>query len=85
MNIFYIACVCQACGGVYSAATRLGYYYTMVLPLLLPLLISKISIIRDRIIVKIVCFICFLIFGLYTLATNSWAMANPYIWFWHSV
>lgn len=86
MNVFFIACVCQAISGVYSSAMRMGYYYMISLPLLLPSVIDDITEFRQRELVRLAVYACFLSFGLYTLsAKGGWALSNPYHFFWESI
>lgn len=96
-NLFYVACICQAYGGVYSTAIRVGYYFMIYLCLLLPEIISqktnesntandlqtKRVASADGFLIYILVFICFAAFGLYSLSKGSWAMTNPYHFFWH--
>ncbi len=44
LNIFYFACVIQAMGGIYSIVVRLGYYFMIALPLLLPRVVKTMRI-----------------------------------------
>lgn len=86
MNLFYLACICQAFSSVYSSAIRMGYYYMFSIPILLPLAIDNIPKYSQRELIRILVYICFLGFGLYTLSLeNSWAMSNPYYFFWQSI
>lgn len=86
LNIFFIACVCQAFSGVYSSAIRMGYYFMITLPLLLPQVINNIDDFRQRQIIRFLVYGCFLSFGLYTLSTKGgWALSNPYHFFWESI
>ncbi len=86
MNIYFIACVCQAFSGVYSSAIRMGYYFMTALPFLLPQAINNIEDFRQRQIFKFLIHGCFLSFGLYTLSSKgSWAMSNPYHFFWQNI
>ena len=85
MNLFYMACIAQCFGGIYDLALRVGYYFMMFLPLLLPQLVSKMDDKSNRTIFFAGILICFGLFGLYSLSTSTWAMANPYHFFWQSV
>ncbi len=84
-NIFFMACVCQAFGGVYSTALRVGYYFMMVLPLLLPKVIAGMSAPQDRKSCTYVVSLAFGAFGLFSIMTSAWAEANPYYWFWEQL
>lgn len=86
MNLFYLACVCQAFSSVYSSAVRMGYYYMISLSVLLPLAIDNIVEYRQRELIRFIVYICFLSFGLYTLSSKTgWAMTNPYHFFWQNI
>lgn len=40
LNLFYLACLCQAFGDLYSIALRVGYYFMITLVVLLPNLLK---------------------------------------------
>lgn len=82
MNIFYVACVCQVFGSISSMVTRAGYYFLLALIILLPSLVEDVKDVQTREVMKTVTIYCFIAFGLFNLYTSSWAMANPYIFFW---
>ncbi len=88
-NLFYIACFTQALGGVNSIVMRVGYYFMIYLVLLLPEIIAdaakseKHEGNNDKIIMYGIIFICFASFGLFSLSRSSWAMTNPYRFFWN--
>ena len=86
MNLFYLACVFQTFSGVYSSAMRMGYYYMISIPILLPMAIDNILEFRQRELVRLLVYVCFLAFGLYTLSSKTgWAMTNPYHFFWQNI
>lgn len=85
MNLFLLACFCQAFGGVYNIAMRVGYYFMTALVLLLPLIIKNMNIKLDKEVFAKIVFICFAVFGLYSIYTSTWAKAYPYIFFWESL
>lgn len=90
-NLFLLACLCQAFGGVYSTAMRVGWYFMPYLALLLPRIIQNTE--RERwncdqkngMIMYLVILACFGAFGLYSLSRGTWAMANPYYFFWQGI
>lgn len=84
-NLFFLACFCQAFGGVNSVALRGGYYFMMPLMLLLPKVAGGMRIEQERKLVKIVILACFVLYGLYAIYSSTWAEANPYHWFWEAV
>lgn len=83
-NLFFIAVVCQAFSGVYNTAIRVGYYFMPYLVFLLPIIIDRIKCknINSGYGIYTIILLCFSSFGLYSLYTTSWAMANPYIFCW---
>lgn len=92
MNLFWLACFCQAFGGVYSTAIRVGYYFMIYLILLLPKTLSSIKNNADDnrktyAVFTMIIFVCFSAFGLYSIYASkaSWAMANPYHFFWQVI
>lgn len=90
-NLFWVACICQAFGGVYSTAIRVGYYYMIFLAILLPKAAARLSFgedyrrpERDALLTGMI-YLCFIAFGLYSLYNGSWAMSNPYHFFWQKI
>ncbi|MBQ7907212.1 MAG: EpsG family protein [Clostridia bacterium] len=90
-NIFWVACICQAFGGVYNTAMRVGYYFMVYAMIAIPEVIDtngyrRISLDdRYKRLIKVVVFIAFVAFALYTFAKGgeeSWYMTNPYSFFW---
>lgn len=86
-NLFWMACICQAFGGVYATAMRVGYYFMVYLALLLPKKLTNIKAgmkQRKNIprMIAVVIFVGFCAFGLYSIYTGSWAMSYPYSFFW---
>lgn len=84
-NLFFLACVCQAFGGVSSVAMRVGYYFMMPLMLLLPKVAGGMRVEQERKLARIVIVACFALYGLYAIYASTWAEANPYHWFWETV
>lgn len=85
LNIFMLACVCQAFGGVYNLALRVGYYFLMALVPLLPNVIAKLRTAQDRVLSTLAITGCFGAFGLYSIATTVWAEAAPYHFFFEQI
>lgn len=89
-NLFWLACICQAFGGVYSTAMRMGYYFMVYLILLLP---KNLSYMKKNLhdsnctylIFSIVIYNAFFAFGLYSLYSTYWSMSYPYHFFWQSI
>lgn len=86
-NLFWLACCCQALGGVYSTAIRVGYYFMVYLILLLPHSLDymkrhlKDADFTHRFFL-IVILLAFTAFGLYSLYTTYWSMSYPYYFCW---
>lgn len=84
LNIFYCSCVIQVFGGLFGLALRVGYYFMIILVLLLPDILSNLSMEnrKYREILYFLFMIFFISFGLYNLYYTSWAQANPYFFYW---
>lgn len=85
LNLFYLACLCQAFGDLYSIALRVGYYFMITLVVLLPNLLKTMPKSKEKLYFNIFVPIAFFSFGLYSIYSSSWSMAYPYHWFWESV
>lgn len=90
INLFYMSCICQAFGGVYSTAIRVGYYFMVYLAIALPNTIydfkqtGRSTGERDFMLCYTLIFIAFLMFGLYSIKNGSWSCTNPYVFFWQT-
>ena len=84
LNLFYVACACQVFGNIYATAMRIGYYFMIILILLLPKIVDEIRDTDTKVIFKTLIIIGFIVFGLYSIYSSgtSWARAYPYNWFW---
>jgi len=82
LNLFLLACLCQAFGNVYQTAMRVGYYFMIALILLLPIVIKDMDEKVDKPVFSIVIIISFVTFGLYCIYNSTWAMAYPYYFYW---
>ncbi len=87
INLCYIACICQTFSGVYNTALRVGYYFMVYMIIAIPNTLEKFRYIKIRYnsyytIIKTLIGAIFVIYGLYVLKEDSWAMTNPYIFFW---
>lgn len=85
LNLFYIACVCQIFGNIFNTALRVGYYFVIVLVLLLPDICESMVLEQNKRIMNYLIPLGFILFGLYNILNNSWAMAYPYYWFWEII
>ncbi len=91
INLFYVACVCQAFSGIYNLAMRVGYYFMIYLIIALPNTVYEFkkqevrTANQEFILSYTVIFAAFLIFGIYSIANGTWAHTNPYHFFWQSV
>ncbi len=92
-NLFWVACACQAFGGIYTIAMRVGYYFMIALPVLLPRVLAyqKKNSESDKekdssyILMYVIIFAAFVIFGLYTLKVGSWSRSFPYYFYWEEI
>lgn len=82
INLFYVACICQAFSGIYSTAMRVGYYFMPYLIIALPNTLSSINLKKENKIHYILLMGVFILYGYYALSVTTWAMTNPYIFFW---
>ena len=87
INIFYLACLCQAFAGIYYTAMRVGYYFMIALAVGLPEVLQDMKSERDddktyKLAYGIVIML-FLIYGLRGLRFSTWAMTYPYKFFWN--
>lgn len=85
LNLFYVACCIQALGGLNSIIIRAGYYYMIVLVILLPNVLESMQSRISRRLIKGLVVVCFAAFGIYSIYTTDWAMAYPYIPFWRNI
>ena len=84
-NLLLVACIIQAMGGVHTSALRVGYYYLLALPLLIPELVNNLHNTQNKImanIINISIYFGFIIIGLYLIKNGSWAQCYPYHFFW---
>lgn len=82
LNLFFCACFCQCFGGLYNTAIRVGYYFMIFLALLLPCVVAQLKDRWTALAIKTPAYLCFIGFALYVLKSPSWAMTNPYLFFW---
>lgn len=89
-NLFWLACACQAFGGVYSTAIRVGYYFMVYLILLLP---ENLTYMKKKLkdsnftylVFSIVIYSSFCAFGLYSIYSTYWSRSYPYYFFWQNI
>lgn len=86
-NLFWAACAIQAMGGVNSIVIRVGYYYILYLPILLPQVFEDMRQYggngrKYQQLIKFAAFCCFLAFGYYSLRNGGWSESYPYSFFW---
>ena len=82
INLFYLACLCQAFGGIYNTAMRVGYYFMPYLMIALPNTITKNKDRQEYQTNYVLVLLAFLAYGIYAIRNSSWAMAYPYYFFW---
>ena len=84
MNLFYGAVFCQVFAGIHNVAARMGYPFTLALPLLLPLVVSRIRDARTRQLIRSLLLLFFAGFALLAIWRMGWARAWDYRFFWQS-
>ena len=82
INLFYIACVCQAFGGIYDTAMRMGYYFMPYLMIAIPNTITKNKDKQEYQSNYVLVLLAFLVYGLFAIRTSTWSMAYPYYFYW---
>lgn len=82
LNLFYFACICQCFGSIFMTAIRVGYYFMPALAIALPNIIANMKNPNNKKISRICIITVFVAYGLYALYNGSWAMTNPYHFFW---
>lgn len=82
VNLFLLACICQAFGSISNLAIRVGYYFIMILMVLLPAVLSGMKRSGERKLMNMLIMLCFIYQGLDCLSSTYWAMSNPYLFFW---
>lgn len=85
LNVFFFACICQCFGSVNQISMRVGYYFMPALAIALPNIIANMTDPNDKKISRSCIMTVFAAYGLYALHGASWAMTNPYHFFWSGV
>lgn len=85
LNIFYAACIMQSFSGIHNLAMRAGYYFMIVLVVLLPNIIITTPVKNNRKIMIGTVVLIFSVYGLYKLRESTWAQAVPYYFFWQAL
>lgn len=85
LNIFLVACCCQAFGSINMIAQRVGFYFMIPIAISLSNIIDQIEEEKTKLVLKMLIESIFIVYGLYAIMTSTWAMANPYHFFWSSV
>ncbi len=85
LNIFFLACLVQAFSGIYSIATRMGYYFTLALIFFLPSLVGNAKISNERTAARWTVIAAFTVIGLYFIYVTTWSISYPYYFFWETV
>ncbi len=82
INLFYFACICQAFGGIYQTAIRVGYYFMIYSVISIPNTIANMEDKKSIKLANILIFATFVGFGIYSFKNSTWAMTYPYNFFW---
>ncbi len=85
LNIFFVACAVQAFAGVYSIATRVGYYFTLALIFLIPAFVANAKESNERTAARWTFLLAFAAIGLYFIYTTPFSMSYPYYFFWQEL
>ncbi len=78
----YCATVCQSLGLFSSEATRIGYYFILFLPLLLPDLICELKVKKLTKSVIRTCVVIFMVAFFFYSNANGYLNVIPYSFFW---
>lgn len=81
LNLFFVCCIAQVFGNIYSTALRVGYYFIPYAILLIPGVVAQMEP-RLRVVAKIAVVVFFVVFGLSKIYGSTWSLAYPYYWFW---
>ena len=87
LNLFWLACAFQILSNVYTEITRQGYYFNLALIILLPEVfmdMKKSTKPWTRYLAIGVLTVFFIGFGYFEIATTSWSVSNPYVFFWNA-
>lgn len=85
INIYFFACICQIFSSIHTTAMRVGYYFMIILILLLPMAVSKIRYKEMAWFVRCIIIFCFVAFAFDSIMGSSWAGAYPYYGFWQTI
>ena len=95
-NLFYVACLCQAFGGLYDTVLRVTYYFMISAIIGIPEILSKDSgdgVTLDykyRTFFSVILSIVFIGYALYIFNDGvgnypvQWFKTNPYVFFWQN-
>ncbi len=87
MNLFYMACACQAFGGIYNTAMRVGYYFMVYATIAIPNTMKNFKEVKIRYntyysISLVALTLIFVLYGLYSVKNGSWSRTYPYFFLW---
>ena len=85
MNLFFVACIIQTFGSVHHLAMRVGYYFMIILVVLLPSITSKLKTKTNNLVAGFAISAAFAVYSLYAIYTATWAKAYPYYFFWENM
>ena len=85
MNLFFLACIFQTFGPIHNLAMREGYYFMIILVVLLPSVIANMKINTNNVIAGLSVSTAFAVYALYAIYSSTWAMAYPYHFFWEII
>ena len=82
LNIFLIACICQAFGELNNESMRVGYFFMPSIAIVIPGVVQGIADKKTRLTSYVLINGAFILFSLWSLYRSTWAMAYPYHFFW---
>ena len=88
INLFFMACACQAFGGIYLTAMRVGYYFMVYAIIAIPNTMKNFKEIKIRYntyyaVSLVALTLIFVLYGLFSIRTGSWSRTYPYFFLWN--
>ena len=78
----FLAVMCQSLGTISASATRIGYYFFIFIPLLLPQTIAESNLKKEYRIFITIGLVLFMIFFFFYTNGNGYLNVIPYSFFW---
>ena len=82
-----MACACQAFGGIYNTALRVGYYFMTYAIVAIPNTMENFKEVKIRYntyyaVSLVVLTLIFVLYGLFSIKTGTWSRTYPYFFLW---